>query len=88
MLEIPASLPFHLARLGEDDALNATAVRVLGDVLGGGVRSPTDRARNEPTALNTEPRRAPDRDTLTADGEGAIDPAALMAHLLDGEVVE
>ncbi len=90
MLEIPASLPFHLARLGEDDALNATAVRVLGEVLGGGVRIAyrSGVALDASASINAEPHRAPDRDTLTGEGEGAIDPAALMAHLLDGEVVE
>ncbi|MEK7252829.1 MAG: DNA polymerase III subunit gamma/tau [Actinomycetota bacterium] len=89
VLEIPASLPFHLARLGEDDALNATAVRVLGEVLGGGVRlAYRSGAAHDATAINPEPHRAPHRDTLTGEGEGAIDPAALMAHLLDGEVVE
>ena len=90
VLEIPASLPFHLARLGEDDALNVIAVRVFGDVLGGGVRLAyrSGSATEPATALRPDPLRAPDRDTLSEAGEGAIDPATLMADLLDGEVVE
>ena len=90
VLEIPASLPFHLARLGEDDALNVIAVRVFGDVLGGGVRLAyrSGSATEPATALRPDPLRAPDRDTLSEACEGAIDPATLMADLLDGEVVE
>ena len=89
VLEVPENLPFHLAQLSEDDALNATAVRVLGEVLGGGVRL-AYRGGAVPAAAapHVDPRRAPDQDTLSDATAGGIDPAALMADLLDGEVVE
>ena len=89
VLEVPENLPFHLAQLGEDDTLNATAARVLGEVLGGGVRLAYRGGANPAaTAPQIDPVRAPDQDTLSDPTAGGIDPAALMADLLDGEVVE
>ncbi len=89
-LEVPENLPFHLARLGEDDRLNATAARVLAEVLGGGVRLSyrLGVAVAPVPAPTTAELRAPDRDSLTDAGNGGIDPAALLSDLLDGEVVE
>ncbi|HEX5630740.1 MAG TPA: DNA polymerase III subunit gamma/tau [Acidimicrobiia bacterium] len=90
VLEVPENLPFHLARLGEDDRLNATAARVLAEVLGGGVRLSyrIGVAVAPVPAPTTAELRAPDRDSLTDAGNGGIDPAALLSDLLDGEVVE
>ena len=88
MLEVPENLPFHLAQLSEDDSLNATAVRVLGEVLGGGVRL-AYRGGSAPVVVpHVDPLRAPDQETLSDPTAGGVDPAALMADLLDGEVVE
>ncbi|MBI5156863.1 MAG: DNA polymerase III subunit gamma/tau [Acidimicrobiia bacterium] len=88
VLEVAENLPFHLAQLSEDDALNATAVRVLGEVLGGAVRL-VYRGGSAPVAVPlADPLRAPDQETLSDPTAGGVDPAALMADLLDGEVVE
>jgi hypothetical protein len=90
VLEVPDNLPFHLARLGEDDALNVVAARVLGEVLGGGVRLTYRMGAPAAATLPmiTEPLRAPDPDSLSEAGQGGIDPTALLADLMDGEVVE
>lgn len=91
VLEIPGNLPFHLAQLGEDDLLNRVVVAVLSDLVGGTVtiayRSGEAVVTPEPVAV-PQPTRAPDRDTLEESAEGAIDPAKLVADLLDGEVIE
>ena len=89
-LEVPENLPFHLARLGEDDRLNTTAARVLAEVLGGGVRLSYRMgvAVAPAPAPTTAEVRAPDRESLTEAGAGGIDPAELLSDLLDGEVVE
>jgi hypothetical protein len=88
-LEVPENLPFHLARLGEDDRLNATAAQVLAEVLGGGVRLAYRMgvAVAPAPAPTTAELRAPDRDSLAEAGAGGIDAAELLSDLLGGEVV-
>jgi hypothetical protein len=91
LLEVPENLPFHLARLGEDDALNTVAARVLGEVLGGGVRLKYRMSATlgmAPLPTIAEQLRAPDPNTLSEAGAGGIDPTTLLADLMDGEVVE
>ncbi len=88
VLEVPASLPFHLAQLIEDRELDGIVGRIAGALLGGAVTvayRPGDG--EEPAGMFEAPRRAPDKDLLGERDEASADPAAVVTEIFGGEVV-
>jgi DNA polymerase-3 subunit gamma/tau len=91
VLEVPASMPFHLDQLTEDVVLRRIVETAASRILGATVRvefrlaEPSDEA---PGGESKAIERAPDKDTLDASGEGTIDPVALAEEMLGAKRVE
>ncbi len=90
VFELPAHLPFHLQQLRADSELHELLGRAAAELVGGALRMEF-RAQSETSqAKETTPEliRAPDKDDLVAEDEGAIDPTDLVVDMLGGEVVD
>jgi DNA polymerase-3 subunit gamma/tau len=90
VLELPAHLPFHLQQLRADSELHELLGRAAGEFVGGALRIEF-RAQSETSPegeASIEPTRAPDKDELVEEDEGAIDPTDLVVDMLGGEVID
>jgi DNA polymerase-3 subunit gamma/tau len=91
VLEVPASMPFHLDQLTEDVVLRHIVETAAARILGTTVRVEFRLAEPSDEATGAESRaieRAPDKDALDASGEGTIDPVALAEEMLGAKRVE
>jgi DNA polymerase III subunit gamma/tau len=80
--------PFHRDQLTEDDVLRGVVTAVLSDVAGTAVTVRYEAGDGAPSLDPVETEDgAPDKDELIESSAGAIDPAALVVDLLDGEIV-
>lgn len=89
VFELPSHLPFHLQQLRADTELHQMLRRAATELIGEPVdvefRAHQDDAATRPAA---EPTRAPDKDDLMDEDEGAIDPTDLVVDILGGEIVQ
>jgi DNA polymerase-3 subunit gamma/tau len=88
VFEVAAHMHFHLEQLKADkgiaEAVNTAAQEHLGTSLGVTFRS-AEAVEIEP---DREDEEVPDKDDLlSADGEEAVDPVAVVADILDGQIV-
>ena len=92
VFELPAHLPFHLERLKVDSELHQLLAQASAEAVGGLVdvefRAKGEAEESAAAATDTEPERAPEKQDLADDDEGAIDPTSLVVDMLDGEVIE
>jgi hypothetical protein len=90
VFELPGHLPFHLEQLRADSELHQLLQQASSEFFGSGV-GVSFRAHvavtSEP-AVSPEPVRAPDKDDLLDEDEGAIDPTELVVDILGGEVID
>ncbi|MCP3974182.1 MAG: DNA polymerase III subunit gamma/tau [bacterium] len=90
VFELPSHLPFHLERLKADpelhDLLAQASAEAVGTSVGVDFRA-KDAAGAAPRPA-PEPSRAPDKNDLVKEDEGAIDPTSLVVDMLDGEVLD
>jgi hypothetical protein len=91
VLEVPASMPFHLDQLTEDALLRRVVETAASRILGTALR--VEFRLGEPSGDSTVVEtpaieRAPDKDALDASGEGSIDPVALAEEMLGAKRVE
>jgi len=91
VLQIPASMPFHLDQLAEDEVLRRIVESAASRILGTRVRvtfrlATTGDSAGAPEAPAVD--RAPDKEALEAPGEGGIDPVALAEEMLGAKRVE
>lgn len=88
MFEVAAHMHFHLEQLKADegiaDAIGDATMEHLGSRIGVSFRS-----ADAPTAVvETELERVPDKDDLmSADDDDAIDPVAVVADILNGQII-
>jgi DNA polymerase-3 subunit gamma/tau len=89
MFELPSHLPFHLQQLRADRDLHDLLRRAAAEFVGGSItvefRPQSDTG---PAATPSEPTRAPDKNDLLDEDEGAIDPTELVVDILGGEVID
>lgn len=92
VFELPAHLPFHLERLRTDAELHQLLAQASVEAVGGSVFVEFRAMGEADTAVadsrEVEPERAPEKDDLDEEDEGAIDPMSLVVDMLDGEVIE
>ena len=90
VFELPAHLPFHLQQLRADSELHELLRQAAGEFVGGSLEMEfRAQTETEPAGEESlEPARAPDRDQLAENDEGAIDPTDLVVDMLGGEVVD
>jgi DNA polymerase-3 subunit gamma/tau len=90
VFELPGHLPFHLERLKADTELHDLLAQASTEFVGATIAVRFVGADDAAIAAPAEPEpaRAPDKDDLEEEDEGAIDPAALVVDLLDGEILE
>jgi len=90
VFELPDHLPFHLERLKADTALHELLAQASAQFTGVPVSPEFVAAGAEvaASAVAPEPSRAPDKNDLEEEDEGAIDPTELVVDMLDGEVIE
>lgn len=89
VFELPSHLPFHLQRLRADQELHDLLRQAAAEFVGGSISvefRPQDG--DEPATTPSEPSRAPDKDDLLDEDEGAIDPTELIVDILGGEVID
>ena len=90
VFELPGHLPFHLEQLKADKELHRllkqAAAEFVGTPVGVSFRAHAVSSPEPDSAAY--PERAPDKDDLLEDDEGAIDPTDLVMDILGGEVVE
>ncbi len=89
VFELPGHLPFHLERLKADTQLHQLLAEASAEFVGGSidVEFRADGIAAVP-APAPEPTRAPDKDSLVEEDEGAIDPTSLVVDILGGEVLD
>jgi DNA polymerase-3 subunit gamma/tau len=87
-LHLPSHLPFHLDRLQADtelqSALAAIATDSLGETITLAFASAAGGGDAEPVPT---PDRAPDKDTMSEEGDDETDAAALVVDILGGEII-
>ncbi len=88
IFEVAAHMHFHLEQLKADegisDAIGDAAHKHLGSRIGVEFRS----ADAETPVVEAELQRVPDKDELlNADDDGAIDPVAVVADILNGQII-
>ena len=90
VFELPGHLPFHLERLRADTELHQLLAQASAEFVGVsiGIRFEAKGDVVDKPAPAPEPARAPDKDDLEEEDEGAIDPASLVVDMLDGEILE
>ena len=90
VFELPAHLPFHLQQLRADSELHELLGRAAAEFVGGTIRMEFRAQSETPQAEEAGPElvRAPDKDDLAEEDEGAIDPTDLVVDMLGGEVVD
>jgi DNA polymerase-3 subunit gamma/tau len=87
--ELPHHLPFHLEQLRADSSLHQMLQQAASEFLGGSITVEFRGAEGvTPPPVPTEPTRAPDKDDLVEEDEGAIDPTDLVVDILGGEVIQ
>ncbi len=87
--ELPNHLPFHLEQLRADVSLHQMLQQAASEFLGGSITVEFRGADGAPPPVApAEPTRAPDKDDLVEEDEGAIDPTDLVVDILGGEVVQ
>nr|MDJ0955063.1 DNA polymerase III subunit gamma/tau [Acidimicrobiia bacterium] len=90
VFELPDHLPFHLERLRADKELHQLLAQASAEFVGVnvGIRFEAKGDPATPAAPDPQPARAPDKEDLDDEDEGAIDPTSLVVDMLDGEVIE
>jgi DNA polymerase-3 subunit gamma/tau len=90
VLELPGHLPFHLEQLKADKELHRLLQQAAVEFVGAqvGVSFRAHAVPSPDSAAPADPERAPDKDDLLDEDDGAIDPADLVMDILGGEVVE
>jgi hypothetical protein len=88
VIEVPGHLPFHLAQLQEDDRLNTIVTSAAADLLGAGIGVVYQSGAEPAPVVESQPDRAPDKDSMLEEGSDTLDPADLLRDLLGGEIVE
>ncbi len=85
-LHLPSQNFFHLEQLQADTELQAAAAAIAAESLGESITlvfaSAADEAAPAPT-----PDRAPDKDTMSEEGDDETDAAALVVDILGGEII-
>ncbi|MGI8823563.1 MAG: DNA polymerase III subunit gamma/tau [Acidimicrobiia bacterium] len=84
---LPSDQPFYLERLNKEGDLAATVARIASELLGVAVTVAWTTADGLPKPHRAEPEPDPSADELVDSAEGAVDPASIIADVLDGEVV-
>jgi hypothetical protein len=88
VLEVPATLPFHLAQLAEDRELEGIVGRIASSLLGGPVGVVyRPGSGEEPAASSAAPLRAPDKDLLPEAEDAPSDPNAVLTEFFSAEVI-
>jgi DNA polymerase-3 subunit gamma/tau len=88
ILEVPATLPFHLAQLAEDREFGGIVGRIASSLLGGAVTvayRPGDGEEDSGPAAT--PMVIPDKDLLAEGDPVSSDPTAVALEMFGGEVV-
>lgn len=90
VFQLPEHLPFHLERLKADRTLHELLAQASAQFTGVSITPEfvAETADHAAAAAAPEPARAPDRNDLEDEDEGAIDPTELVVDMLDGEVIE
>ncbi|MCP3995619.1 MAG: DNA polymerase III subunit gamma/tau [bacterium] len=90
VFELPSHLPFHLERLKADQELHDLLAQASTEAVGVSVcvEFSVESDATAPPPPRPEPTRAPDKDDLEEENEGAIDPASLVVDMLDGEILD
>lgn len=87
--ELPNHLPFHLEQLRADTSIHQLLQQAASEFLGGSITVEFHGAADSTTpAAPPEPTTAPDKNDLTEEDEGAIDPTDLVVDILGGEIVQ
>ena len=90
VFQLPDHLPFHLERLRADTALHELLAQASAQFTGISITPDfvAETSGDVAAAPAPEPARAPDKNDLDDEDDGAIDPTELVVDMLDGEVVE
>lgn len=89
VFELPSHLPFHLQQLRADAELHEILQQAAAEFVGGSIAVDFRAHSADATAPPApEPVRAPDKDDLMDEDEGAIDPTELVVDILGGEIVD
>ena len=88
MFEVAAHMHFHLEQLKADEGIAEAIGDATREHLGSRI-GVAFRSADAPTPVaETEPERVPDKDELmSADDEDAIDPVAVVADILNGQII-
>jgi DNA polymerase-3 subunit gamma/tau len=85
-LHLPSHLPFHLDRLQADTELQRAIAAIAADSLGETINLAFASAAADAAPAAT-PERAPDKDTMSEEGDDETDAAALVVDILGGEII-
>jgi len=85
-LHLPSHLPFHLDRLQADTDLQSAIEAIATDSLGESINLAFASAAAEAAPVASL-ERAPDKDTMSEEGDDETDAAALVVDILGGEIV-
>ena len=89
VFELPGHLPFHLERLRADSQLHELLSQASAEFVGTSIGVEFQAKDGEPAPKPApEPTRAPDKDSLVEEDDGAIDPTSLVVDILGGEVLD
>ena len=85
-LHLPSRYFFHLEQLQADTELQIAVAAIAAQSLGGKVELEFAAADDEAAPAST-PERAPDKDTMSDEGDDETDAAALVVDMFGGEII-
>ncbi|MEZ5175232.1 MAG: DNA polymerase III subunit gamma/tau [Acidimicrobiia bacterium] len=89
VFEVAAHMHFHLEQLKADRDIAAAITTATRQHLGADITVAFRSADAEPVLTESLPLEVPDKDDLiSADEDGAVDPVAVVATILDGQIID